>query len=393
MTEMLIDVTRLLFRFADGRLPTGVDRVCLAYIHHYGACARAFLYRGRYGGVLSRRASQDLFALLMKPEHDFSRTAIGLLAGSPPLPWPAGKATRSLLLNIGHSGLDRPGYAGWLLRKRVLPVFMVHDLIPITHPEFCRAGEKERHTARMQTVLKTAAAILTNSMATLEVLTRFADACGVTMPPAVAAPLGGVALPESGMGPSPVDRPYFVMLGTIEPRKNHWLMLQIWRRFLERYGADAPRLVVIGQRGWECENVVDLLERCDLLRGAVVERAGCSDAELARYLRHCRALLFPSFIEGYGLPLIEALTLGVPVIAGALSVFREIAGDVPEYLDPLDAMGWMECIEDYRLSDSPRRAAQLSRLSRFTPPTWRAHFEIVETVLDRLRWSEGRVSQ
>src|SRR5580698_988440 len=99
-----------------------------------------------------------------------------------------------------------------------------------------------------------------------------------------------------------ISEPYFVILGTIEPRKNHWLLLQVWRRLVERLGDRTPRLVVIGQRGWECENAVDMLERCEELRGVVTELPACPDVELTSYLRHARALLFPSFAEGYGMP-------------------------------------------------------------------------------------------
>jgi glycosyltransferase involved in cell wall biosynthesis len=171
------------------------------------------------------------------------------------------------------------------------------------------------------------------------------------------------------------------MLSTIEPRKNHWMILQVWRRLIERHGAAAPRLVVVGQRGWECENVLDLLERCESLRGFVLEKPVCSDSELVTYLRHAQALLFPSFVEGYGLPLVEALSLGVPAIASDLPVFREIATDIPEYLDPLDAIGWLRCIESFCQPDSPLRQSQLLKMSRFTPPAWAKHFETFEALV------------
>jgi glycosyltransferase involved in cell wall biosynthesis len=99
------------------------------------------------------------------------------------------------------------------------------------------------------------------------------------------------------------------------------------------------------------------------------------------YLRHAQALLFPSFTEGYGLPLVEALNLGVPVLASDLPVFREIADDIPEYLDPLDAIGWMKCIESFCQPDAPLRASQLQRISKFAPPTWARHFALLEQLL------------
>jgi len=162
------------------------------------------------------------------------------------------------------------------------------------------------------------------------------------------------------------------------------MILQVWRRLVERHGAGAPRLLVVGQRGWECENVLDLLERCESLRGFVLEKPACSDAELVTYLRHAQALLFPSFTEGYGLPLVEALNLGVPVLASDLPVFREVADDIPEYLDPLDAISWMKCIESFSEPNCPLRAAQLRRMSNFARPTWAKHFALLEQLLRKV---------
>jgi glycosyltransferase involved in cell wall biosynthesis len=384
MRKILIDVTRSIERLIKGRISTGVDRICLAYVRQYGNSARAVVRRGRFGGVLSRRASQEMFSLLLEPENNIFRTAVGLIAKSLLTPLPQHKSAGRFLFNLGHSGLERPSYAHWLVRKKVRPIIMVHDLIPITHPEFCRDSEDKRHAARMKNVLKTAAGIVTNSQSTLEALSRFADLSGYAMPPAVAALPGG-GLVSQPPGPRPLAQPYFIMLGTIEPRKNHWLVLQLWRQLIQLHGSAAPRLVVIGQRGWECENVVDLLERSEPLRGFVFERSGYSDAEVITYLQHAQALLFPSFAEGCGLPVIEALNRRVPVIASNLPVFLEIAGFVPEYLDPLDGKGWLACIEDYRLPDSPRRVAQLQRMPKFTPPSWQTHFQVVEHLLEDLR--------
>jgi len=261
---------------------------------------------------------------------------------------------------------------------------MVHDLTPMTHPEFCRTGESRRHLARMRTIFTTAAGIVTNSKATLYALSRFADQSGWAMPPAIAAPLGLEPLRPNG-SQIPIPGPYFVMLGTIEPRKNHWMALQVWRRIVELHGEAAPKLVMIGQHGWECENVVHMLRRSTRLRGMVIELPRCSDEALACYLSGAKALIFPSFDEGYGLPLIEALSLGIPVIAGNLPVFHEIAGNVPDYLDPLDGMGWLSRIEDYCLPGSPRRAAQLERLAGYSPPTWEDHFAVIDKFLERIR--------
>jgi glycosyltransferase involved in cell wall biosynthesis len=264
----------------------------------------------------------------------------------------------------------------------------VHDLIPVSHPEYCRPGDGLRHRKRLDNVLDIASGIVTNSEATLADLRVYAGRTGRALPPLVAAQLApGLRVIEPG--PCPVEKPYFVILSTIEPRKNHWLLLHVWRHIVEDLGPAAPRLVVIGQRGWECENVVDMLERCEPLRGVVLEHSECSDDELITYLHHAQALLFPSFAEGYGMPLIEALSLGVPVIASELPVFKEIAGDVPEYIDPLDGRRWREVIEAYAAADSVPRAAQRARMEGFHVPDWSSHFEKVDALIGQIRASRS----
>jgi glycosyltransferase involved in cell wall biosynthesis len=129
---------------------------------------------------------------------------------------------------------------------------------------------------------------------------------------------------------------------------------------------------------------VYMLKRCEQLRGFVFEFSNCTDEELATYLHHAQALLFPSFAEGYGMPLVEALSYGVPVIASDLPVFREVAGEIPEYVDPLDGRRWCEMVKEYAKSDSQPRAKQLTRCENFITPTWADHFAKVDALLEQL---------
>ena len=382
MKDVLFDVTRLLDRFMAGRLPTGVDRVSLAYINHFAHRAQAVVRFAKRMVVLNPAASAELFQAILQPPPHFS-WIVRKLVGPQYCNFLAQDVSGKLLFNTGHTGLESATYPVRLRKMGVRPVFVIYDLIPITHSEYCRPGESAKHLMRMHNAFEIASGIIAISQSTLDTLVAFAAGAGQAMPPAVVAMLGTVALPQPA--PSrPVATPYFVMLGTIEARKNHLLILQVWRRMVETMGEQAPRLVIIGQRGWECENVVDLLERCAALRGVVIELSSCTDADVATYLTHAQALLFPSYAEGYGMPLVEALRLGLPVIASNLPVFREIAGDVPTYVDPIDALGWMAQIMAYAALEAPARQQQLARLAHFQPPSWAAHFAVVDQFLEQL---------
>ncbi len=382
MSELLIDVTRLVGRLIKGRLPTGIDRVCLAYVKQYRLSVQAVLQKGSFGVVLSKGASQDLFGLLLETSGDFAWRTAAIVAKSLRSSLCARSVPGAFVLNLGHSGPEAAGYTDWLQHRNLRPIFMVHDLIPVTHPEYCRPEEPARHGRRVDAMLRSASAVITNSSSTLDALSAFAADRRISLPPACVAPLAAAPLPPS-TGRRPLPGMYFVMLGTIEPRKNHGMILSVWRRLIERHGRNAPRLVVIGQRGWRCDDTMNLLAQGADLRGFVLHRSRCSDGDLAGYLRHAQALLFPSFVEGFGLPLIEALSLGVPCIASDLAVFREITGDIPNYCDPASAEAWMNCVEAFLEHSSRLREAQLIRMADFSPPTWSAHFEKFERLLAR----------
>lgn len=376
-SELLLDVSRLIWRRWSGRLPTGIDRVCLAYLEHFAPRARAVVQFRQYRRILNRADSTRLFELLLSGGKRF-RARLCAILGLAALRGESGYAGQ-IYLNVGHTGLNSPHLAPWLKQHRLKPVFLIHDLIPITHPQYCREGEDERHGERMTHALQSASGIIVNSAATETDLATFAMEMEMPIPACAMAWLG-VDEPAPHLPAAVPDRPYFVLVGTIEARKNHLLILQVWRDLVARLGDQAPQLVIIGQRGWEAQEVFDLLDNPGPLEDHVVELGRCDDARMQALIAGARALLMPSFVEGYGLPLVEALEFGAPVIASDLPVFREIAGDIPEYCDPNDQSGWVSTIEAYA-GDGPARQDHLKRMAGFRPTRWHDHFERVEDFL------------
>ncbi|HDR9762919.1 TPA: glycosyltransferase family 4 protein [Burkholderia cepacia] len=382
MPKVLLDVTRLVSRLSNRLHPTGVDRVGIAYIQRYERNARAVLSIKGFSAVLAERHSRHIFDLILSSNRN--RGALMKLLGCALTNWQnRNQFAESVLLHTSHNGMEFDRYFSAMARRHVRTVFMVHDLIPLTHAEYCRPGVDLIHRRRIRTALTRAGGLVANSQATLDELAAEARRSKLSLPPSVVARLAP-AVPNYAPAPRPLDVPYFVMLGTIEPRKNHWFILHLWRRLAEQFGTTAPHLVIVGRRGWECENVIDMLDRCVELRGTVHEESNCSDERLHALLQHAQALLFPSFVEGYGLPLVEALMLQVPVIASDLPIFREIAANIPDYLDPLDGPGWLNRISAYMRPDSPERAAQIARIAHFRVPTWSEHFDRIDAFLDSL---------
>ena len=181
------------------------------------------------------------------------------------------------------------------------------------------------------------------------------------------------------------EAPYFVMCGTIEPRKNHLLILHAWRDIVARLGDAAPKLVIIGERGWENEHVMDLLERCPSLKGHVLEVSGLPTPGVKRLFLGARAVLMPTFAEGYGLPLIEALAAGAPVIASDIPVFHEVGKGRALTIDPTDGPAWRDAICAFARADSPERRDHRERARDWQAPNWADFLAAIEDFLVGLR--------
>jgi len=393
---IVLDLSRLLSR-AGRETPTGIDRVELAYAEHLLASdpSAGFAAANDIGRLawLPRPLAQE-FADRIGSAWRGQASAAGHNRGLRRLAW----KIRARLLAGGERGLishlraspEPPVYLlvshHHLEKRRIFErvrsrgrarfVCLVHDLIPIEYPEYAKPGQAEHHLRRIETAAALADAIIVNSRVTGEALQPHLDGAS-RAPPVLVAPFGTELRPQIVNSEASPERPYFVYVSTIEARKNHLLLLNLWRRLATELGAECPRLVLIGQRGWETENVVDMLDRCPALRGVVVEHNVLPDTEMVRLLQAARALLLPSFAEGFGFPVIEGLALGVPALCSDIPALRETGGAVPEYLDPLDGPGWRGAILDYAAAASPRREAQLQRLVGWQPARWEDHFAMV----------------
>ena len=256
-------------------------------------------------------------------------------------------AEGGIYLNVSQFPLGVDAAFRWLDRSgKARAVFFIHDLLPLETPEFFRPAERPRHLRRLGTLARYGAgAIVSTGLARESLLARLRTMGRADMPVLVAPlPVDAAFASPCGIEAAISRHPYFVSVGTIEPRKNHLTLLHVWRELMEAYGADAPKLLLIGERGWENEQVMDLIERCPALKGHVILASGLATPVVRRLIGGARALLAPSFQEGYGLPVAEGFAAGVAVIASDIPVFREIAGGRATLVDPIDGPGWKSAI-------------------------------------------------
>jgi glycosyltransferase involved in cell wall biosynthesis len=235
--------------------------------------------------------------------------------------------------------------------------------------------------------LQTAAGIVVSSRSTAGELEAFAQEERLPLPPLTVAPLAGANL-GSRASPEQGDPPYFLCLGTIEERKNHRLLLEVWLRLIAESGSDTPRLVILGQWGARSSAVREMLKRHPALRRYVTLITRCSDSDLSGWVAGAQALLMPTLAEGFGLPMVEALAMGTPVIASDLPSFRETGQGIPCLLDPANAAAWTRAIAGFS-DPGGERQRQLQLIGRYRPAVWEDHFAGVEDWLATLpRWSD-----
>lgn len=394
----LLDLTRLVSRAGRGPA-TGIDRVERAYLHrflsdgvplyglvrtgagfvlldHGGAAALAARIDGaeRWGppDILSRLTRRGA------PIRQAAETCARQLARArAPAPLLGVMLRRHLprgtwYYNTGHTNLAPLTLAAIRSVPGARAAVLIHDTIPLDHPQFCRPGTPARFAGLMRAVGAAADLVICNSHHSAAAAERHFARLG-RVPPGIVAHLGvDAAVPDAARIPRdlPRDRPFFLAIGTIEPRKNHALLLDAWEG-LHRALPDAavPRLFILGARGWAGAATLSRLDALPFRGRTLFERAGVGDGAVAALMAEARGLLFPSLAEGYGLPPLEAAAAGLPVLCGALPVYRETLGDYPVYLSLTNAYPWRRKIMDLAMGGTTRR--------RMSVPTWGAHFNAV----------------
>lgn len=393
-----LDVTRLLTRVGRGAM-TGIDRVEHAYLREAIAAGcesylcrttRGYLRLDHVGGrrllemVEGTRplGAADLLSKMTfrgnRPRHRAEAalrevavdrcTAKGL-----PAMIARGPNMDLSYINAGHSNLSLATLSAFRAVEGARVMVMIHDLIPLTHPAYVADSQPQNFAGRVERVRTFATHVIANSQATSDSLDD--HWAGQAMPPhRITAPLGV----DPWDAPSDLEREpdLFVMLGTIEARKNHALMLDVWDVLAAELPAEkVPRLHIIGATGWKVDALMERLLNHPLY-GTKITLNGphglLDDKAVQDQLARASALLFPSIAEGYGYPPLEAAMAGAVPICSNLPVFWETLGDCAVYVDSYEAYPWAETIKQHLCGNAPR-----PELTSLKVATWAEHFNSV----------------
>ena len=403
--QLWLDVTRLLTRIGRGAL-TGIDRVEVAYLEAALGVSAKFICRTTRGYLvfgddgataLLEMACEahrplgraDWFSRLTlrghKPRHKVEAALRKYaIARCGPRGLPRLLESHGLdgitYVNVGHSNLSEMTLSAFAALSNSDVVVMIHDLIPLLHPDYVADGLPEKFAGRIARVRRYGDLVISNSAATdADLATHW---IGQDAPARIVAHLGVTPQPLSDL-----DREdgYFVMLGTMEARKNHALMVDAWDVMAAQLPlAEVPKLHIIGNSGWKVDRLMARLQAHPLLGDRIFLHGPLPDEAVQDHLARACALLFPSIAEGFGYPPLEAAMAGAVPICSNLAVYKETLGDCAVYVDSGDAYSWAETIKQHI-----RGTAVTPDLTKLTVPTWPEHFETVQSAI-ALQRRKGR---
>jgi glycosyltransferase involved in cell wall biosynthesis len=276
-------------------------------------------------------------------------------------------------------------------------VVTVHDLAIYDHPEWFPDGQDFSTRLLVPRSFKRATKIIAVSDATRRAIQKYFPITegkvqvvgeGVDVEEAYRV-LGGT---QDDNRRFPFDRDFVLSLGTIEPRKNLVRAAQAFDEFLRGHPeqASSVRLIIAGKKGWKTAEIEQEISRVNLAwkhedRAGVIQTLGSvTEEEKWQLLARATCLLFPSFDEGFGLPVLEAMAVGTPVIASNRGALPEVGGDAVMYVEPDDVEAMSFALTQCLLVPEGTRALKEAGLARAQEFTWekvaKGVMEVIESV-------------
>jgi glycosyltransferase involved in cell wall biosynthesis len=265
--------------------------------------------------------------------------------------------------------------------RRAAQVVTIHDLFFLLNPERTRAEIRRDYAPLSPSHARRADAVVTSSAYTKGLVSAH---FGVAPDRIYVCPPGAPTWRTLGRAPNVPADGYLLFLGTLEPRKNLDVILDAYTE-LVRGSRRAPRLVIAGGGSPDARPWLDRMAQ-EPLRTHVVYKGYIADDEREALYAGARALLLPSLDEGFGLPVLEAMSAGVPVVTSNRGSLPEVAGTAGVLLDPIDVSAWAATIE--KLATDGRWTTELAcqSLERAKAFTWdRAATELRQAYRDAVK--------
>ena len=345
--RLWIDCSDVL-RYADAgnRTVSGIQRVVVNLLSalnqlgiEYGVVASD--YRGLKLVAIDTSDSLSLFADLQSGE----RTASDIKAGCARIQASAKQwtpAADDIILIAGAFWLHDPSL---LLELRQIPglrvATFVHDVLIWRYPAYFLPTDRTIWLSAFVQILGISDVLMASSLYVTDEIRTCAVALGLPCPEVLRTGMASTFPDIMPTQPSEIVRQlmeqrFVLCVGTLEVRKNHAFLLDVWDQLHAEYGDAMPRLVFAGKIGWKVTSLLRRIKELKWGRTHFLHIESVSDSDLAWLYGHCLFSAYPSLAEGWGLPISESLARGTPCLAANTASLPEAGGDLALYCPPND---------------------------------------------------------
>lgn len=264
----------------------------------------------------------------------------------------------------------------------------IYDIIPITHPQYCHNLTCLNFMTYIGAHLQYADVIIASAQSTLDEIERLEEQLGLPHVPGYVSWLGADFNQSHTFSDDvvPIDvkratnKPFILAVGTIEPRKNHAYLLDAFEKELYNKGFT---LIFAGRKGWNVDDLMGRIEKDIHYGKSLFHFEGLDDCSIDYLYKNAFAVAFPTYQEGFGLPIVEALQHGTPVFASDIPVLREVGGDFCDYFDNSDIDSFINLLDTYS-SDEKKYSNLKKHIHDFVPTSWKKVSEKIIEALDTL---------
>ncbi|MGH7045885.1 MAG: glycosyltransferase [Stellaceae bacterium] len=272
----------------------------------------------------------------------------------------------------------------------------IHDVTPLSHPEFCSKERVESYRSALSSMLRIADFVLCLSEHGARNIAHFAaETHAAPAATRIIKPADRVGIEPSRTGDlslaiaREIRNQYAVYVSELAAGTNHQYLFRIWKRLHGRLGDATPQLVLVGEPGWQGDELVNQIEATGNLDGKIVFLRDISTAQLAALYCSAQFTLFPSIEDGWAAPVSMSLLHGRPCVAASGGSIPEIAGDLIDYVDPFNDNDGYEKIARLVEDQEYRELRARNIRENFTPREWHDVAVDMLAILQSLRGDWG----
>lgn len=291
--------------------------------------------------------------------------------------------------SVWNAHIRRSAILPELKKQGVKIAVYVYDIIPITYPQYCHENTTFFFMNYLGAFLQYADIIIVSAESTLRQINKLTERLGLKRKKIYVSWLGADFTAKSNQGEY-VEKEvknivkqgrYILCIGTIEPRKNHKLLLDAYDEKLADMGIN---MVFAGKIGWNVEELHQRILKHPKYGKGLYHLKGLNDASIDYLYRNAYVVAFPTFEEGFGLPVIESIQRKSLLVASDIPVLREVGGEYCDYFDPNSPNSLIMLIEKY-MKDPILYQTKKEKLKEYVPVTWEQVSDSVEDALMTLK--------